>query len=170
MIMTRRHSRLLVITIAVILGLGLATVGCGTEPVINSLAPTTTVTLGQSQPVPGGGVSLAVKFDQPLRTGSTPVWYLTVSNDGVDATLNFSSGQRGEVVLLAADDSEVYRWSAQRTFIQVISTESIPTADSLVYELDGTKLAVPPGEYEMVATVLSSPEISPVSQKVTVEP
>ncbi len=155
---------------AILTALSLTVGACGTEPTIKAQAPTTTTTLGLSQPVPGGTVSLSVRYDLPLRSGSTPVWYLTVSNDGLPAILTFPSGQKGEVVLVGADGAEVYRWSANRTFIQAIANESLPTADSLVYELEGTELKVPPGEYELVASILATPEILPVRQKVIIEP
>ncbi|MBI1845063.1 MAG: hypothetical protein HYR89_10715 [Actinobacteria bacterium] len=165
----RRRARPLLTSIVLVAVLGVSVSACGSEPTIKSLAPTTTMTLGRSHPVPGGRVSLAVRFDQPLRSGTKPVWFLTVSNDGESSNLTFSSGQRGEVVLLAADGSEVYRWSKERTFIQVVTNEAIPTGDSLVYELGDTELVAPPGEYDLVASVLATPAIPPVRQKVTVE-
>ncbi len=169
MVRVRRRAGPLLTSIVLVAVLGVSVSACGSEPTIKSLAPTTTMTLGRSHPVPGGRVSLAVRFDQPLRSGTKPVWFLTVSNDGESSNLTFSSGQRGEVVLLAADGSEVYRWSKERTFIQVVTNEAIPTGDSLVYELGDTELVAPPGEYDLVASVLATPAIPPVRQKVTIE-
>lgn len=140
----------------------------GDEPAIKSAAPTTTVQLGQSRPVPGGVVSLAVRFEEPLRAGSKTVWFLTVSNNGESASLNFPSGQRGEVVLLRADGSEAYRWSAKRSFVQAIAKEQLPTGNTLVYELGDTELSVEPGEYELVASVVATPVIPAVRQKVVI--
>ncbi len=169
MVRVRGRARPLLTSIVLMAGLGVSVSACGSEPTIKSLAPTTTVTLGRSTPVPGGTVSLAVRFEQPLRSGTKPMWFLTVSNDGEPSNLTFSSGQRGEVVLLAADGSEVYRWSKERTFIQVVTDEALPTGNSLVYELGDTELAAPPGEYDLVASVLARPTIPPVRQKVVVE-
>lgn len=156
-------------SLMVLVGVLLAVGACGSEPTIESVAPTTTVTLGRTQPVPGGVVSLAVRFDQPLRSGTKPVWFLTVSNNGESANLTFSSGQRGDVVLLAADGAEVYRWSKERSFIQVVTTEALLTGDSLVYELRDSELTVPPGDYDLVASIVATPEVPPVRLKVTVE-
>lgn len=165
----RSRVRSIATLLAVLAGLGLSVGACGSEPTIESVAPTTTVTLGRTQPVPGGVVSLSVRFDQPLRSGTKPVWYLAVSNNGQAANLTFSSGQRGDIVLLGADGSEAYRWSRERSFIQVVTTEALPTGDSLVYELRDSELAIPPGEYDLVASVAATPEIPPVRLRVTVE-
>lgn len=154
-------------------GLGLLTSflgACGDdEPSIRSLAPTTSTTLAQAHAVPGGGVSLGVRYAEPLRAGSKVVWFLTVSNNGESVKLTFSTGQRGEVVLLRADGSEAYRWSGDKSFIQSLASQELTTGNSLVYELTEADLDVPAGEYELVASVVSKPEVAPFRQKVAIQ-
>lgn len=114
-----------------------------------------------------GELTLAVEHDG-LRAGELVTWRLTVTNGtGADVTLAFRSGQSGDVVL-RADGEERYRWSEGMAFTEAIREEPLAAGDSATYELTGGPLAVPPGDYDLEATLVSDPAPPPVTDEVAV--
>jgi hypothetical protein len=118
----------------------------------------------------GGGVTLVVAYE-PARpvTGAAVTWSLRVSNGGPEAvTLRFSSAKRGDVVLEDDRRQEVYRWSGDRAFTQVLHEEEIPRGGEVVYRLEEPALPVGPGEYDLVATLAAEPEVGPDRQRLRI--
>lgn len=116
------------------------------------------------------GLSLRVGFSpEPLQAEAPVTWSLEVRNNTADpVTLVFSSAKRGDVVLLR-DGNEIYRWSAERVFPQVIRSEPLGPGERTVYRLEEPRLAVDPGPYELAASLAAEPAPSPVRRGVTVE-
>lgn len=68
------------------------------------------------------------------RPGDTLMVTLTLTNAGPDtARWRFSTGQRYDVAILAADGAPVWRWGAERMFMQMLGEEWLAPGDSLVY-------------------------------------
>lgn len=123
---------------------------------------------GTTVPVPGGGLSLALRHPDPLRAGAPVTWTLAVRNDGPEAvTLTFSSGQRGDVVLLQAG-SERYRWSRGRVFTQALAEMPLAPGEGRSFDLEDERLDVQPGQYELVASLASQPAPPPAARRVTI--
>lgn len=60
----------------------------------------------------------------------------TVENEGSDAELlRFNDGQEADVVVRAAGQ-EVFRWSADRMFMQVIHQVELEPGETEVYEME----------------------------------
>ncbi len=147
--------------VAVFLGLvALGAVACG----------------GDDAPAPGGDgatigtvvLSLAYEPDPPV-TGGAVTWTLTVRNDGEEpATLTFPSGKRGDVVLEDERRQEVYRWSGDRLFTEAVSKVELAPGQALPFTLEEAALSVPPGEYDVVATLAAEPEVGPDRQRLRI--
>ena len=71
------------------------------------------------------------------RVGSDRVEFVfTVENDGTEPEiLRFNDGQEADVVVRAAGQ-EVYRWSADRMFMQVIHQVELEPGETEVYEME----------------------------------
>jgi hypothetical protein len=133
---------------------------CGGDPDLSGNAPSDSG---------AGELALAVSWDEGLVAGAPVTWVLTVTNGRPEpVTLEFRNGQQGDVVLTTDDGSEVYRWSADRSFTGALVEHPLPAGASLVFELAGEQLAVEPGTYQLQATVPSEPPVPPVEQTVTV--
>jgi hypothetical protein len=120
----------------------------------------------------GGDDRLSLSFGfepDPLRAGEAVRWSLSVTNvsDGV-VTLTFASGEEGDVVL-SQDGQERYQWSAGRSFTQAVRTVELAPGATHHVALDDT-LAVEPGAYDLLATVVSEPSPAPAARTVTVDP
>jgi hypothetical protein len=88
-----------------------------------------------------------------LRSGAPVEWRFAVVNRGAaPATLAFRSGQRGDVALGG------YRWSRDRMFLQALGSETVAPGETWRFTLEG-ELDVPPGSYDLVATVTARPEL-----------
>lgn len=124
---------------------------------------------GDDEAHSGGGLDLGVTSDpDPPRSGEPVVWDLRVRNGGDEpATLTFSSGKDGDVVLRRGGE-EVYRWSAGRLFTQAVRKEVIGPGEERTYRLEEAALPVEPGAYELVATLAAEPAPGPVRQRVDV--
>jgi hypothetical protein len=95
-------------------------------------------------------------------------WRLTVTNEGDgDVTLQFASGQQGDVVL-RRDGVEVYRWSEGRMFAQAITCIGLAPGESHTVELADHPVDVPPGTYDLEATLTSQPAPPPVHRQLRV--
>ncbi|HSH59129.1 MAG TPA: BsuPI-related putative proteinase inhibitor [Acidimicrobiales bacterium] len=114
------------------------------------------------------GLSLTLSHSEPLRAKSPVTWTLGVRNAGPEpVTLTFSSGQRGDVVLLQGG-AERYRWSMGKAFTQVFGEMTIGPGQVESFELKDDTLDVEPGQYELVASLKSQPSPTEVRQAVTV--
>ena len=123
----------------------------------------------------GGGMSLRFHIEpDPPQTGKPVTWVLEVRNEGVEAvTLTFSSGKSGDVTLRRAgkdgkEGKAVYRWSSGRFFTEAVRHEVVRPNRDKVYRLDEPKLAVEPGQYEVVASLASEPAPEPVRRAMSV--
>jgi len=96
------------------------------------------------------------------RVGETTTFTVAVDNPtGAAVSLLFPSGRRYDIVALAGD-VEVWRWSAQRDFVDEEATVSFPPGVSLLGRetwdwRDGAGAPLAPGTYRFVSTLTSSP-------------
>jgi hypothetical protein len=118
----------------------------------------------------GGTVVLSLAYEpDPPVTGGPVTWTLTVRNNGeAPATLTFPSGKRGDVVLEDERRQQVYRWSGDRLFTEAVSTVALEPGQELPFPLEEAKLSVPPGEYDVVATLAAEPEVGPDRQRLRI--
>lgn len=119
----------------------------------------------------GGGTdgpALSLRHTEPLRSGAPVRWTLVVANGGGAAVdLVFPSGRDGDVVLRQGG-AERYRWSAERFFTQGVRTVRVEAGAGATFVLDDGPLRVPPGTYELVASLAARPRLAEVTRQVTV--
>ena len=126
------------------------------------------VSAGSTAGTGAGGLSLSVAFDEPLHSGQTVTWRLTVDNrSSSPVTLRFRSGKQGDVVL-AQGGKEMYRWSAGRMFSQAVREIPVDAGASTVLTLEQDQLKVPPGDYDLMAEAGCDPSPGVVHRPVTV--
>lgn len=121
----------------------------------------------------GGGLALKLEIEpERPRSGEAVTWTLKVVNAGVEAvTLTFPSAQRGDVVLRRKGRrTPVYRWSADRFFAEAVTEERLRPNHDQRYELREKALAVPPGDYDLEATLKATPTPDPVRRGIRVAP
>lgn len=102
-----------------------------------------------------GQLELRVSTDRArYAPGDTILATFSVTNAGVRLTVRFSSGQRYDFALLDAAGREIWRWSAERGFIQVLGEETVEPGGSLRYQ---ERIAAPreAGTYRLVAELVS---------------
>ena len=116
----------------------------------------------------GAELSLAVSWGEAVVAGEPVTWALTVTNEGAPVTLEFRSGQLGDVVLIGDDGREAYRWSNDRSFTAALVERPLDAGASETFELAEESLDIEPGSYRLTATVRSDPAIPPAEQTVTV--
>lgn len=123
------------------------------------------VTEAPQAPVSGeGNLQLAFAISPPSPVDGRPVhWVFEVSNVGTEPlTLNFSSGQRIEVVLFAEGGEEAYRWSADRAFTQALEDVILEPDSSIPIVRSDELTDLEPGAYLVQASLATSEPDSPV--------
>jgi hypothetical protein len=87
--------------------------------------------------------------------GDTVVAVLDLANrGGGEAVLQFSSGQRYDLALLAEAGDTLWRWSNERGFIQVLGEERLAAGAALHWE-EPVVLPATPGRYLLNAWLTS---------------
>ncbi len=89
---------------------------------------------------------------EPLVSGKPANFEITVTNTAdTDIPLVFSSSQQADV-LLSKDGEQVYDWSSNRVFAEVIRCQTLAPGEVFTVQLAETNpLDVPPGEYVLTA-------------------
>lgn len=106
-----------------------------------------------------------VRFTMPVepeQAGGMVWWVFDVTNlTEAPLDLTFGSGQRGEVIL-SSGGVERYRWSDEKVFTQAVEVQTAEPGASVPVVLNDS-VQLPPGEYEVSATVTASlgPEGAP---------
>ena len=91
--------------------------------------------------------------DLGIVVGEPAVWPFDLTNGtDTDVTLTFTDAQRIEVTL-NTDAGEVYRWSDDMMFAQMIGEEQLPAGTTIPYVLTAEPIDLPPGEYIATAWV-----------------
>ena len=114
------------------------------------------------------GVSLDVRHTEPLRSGEPVRWTLVLRNDNPNRLdLRFSSGKDGDVVLRQGGQ-ERYRWSTGHLFTEALRELTVGPNETRTFALEDPELAVPAGDYDLVATLASDKKVPAFERKVTV--
>lgn len=103
-------------------------------------------------------------------SGEPVRWVLELTNPGDEpVAVAFPTTQRGDVRLSEAG-VDVYHWAEPRAFSVVQDVEVVLAGETVSFDLDDDRLAVPPGEYEMLASVRATEVNRVVRETVTVRP
>ncbi|MGI8685927.1 MAG: BsuPI-related putative proteinase inhibitor [Acidimicrobiales bacterium] len=144
-------SRALLVGLAVVGLLGPGAAGCGSD--------------GDGDKAPLGA-SLEMRHSEPLRSGAPVRWTLVLRNDTPNrVAIRFPSGKDGDIVLRQAGE-ERYRWSAGRMFTTAVRDFRVGADETRTFAMEDT-LAVPAGDYELVATLATEKAVAPVRATVT---
>ncbi len=123
---------------------------------------------GEENPEPGPGAAdsadpgapvaganeLATSLIARVRDGGV-AFALNVTNAGAESIrLDFNSGQRFDVSVTDAAGAEVWRWSADRSFIQVLGSETVEPGATLTYDAEWAGAA--PGTYRATGVVTAN--------------
>lgn len=159
------------VVVVLVAGVALVAASCddGDEQVVTE--PSTTSTAPRAGGEAPEGLGLSVAWDpDPLVSGATVTFTVTISNLGPEPVeITYSDGQRADVALLA-DGDEVYRWSDGQVFTQALGRVTLGPGEVLEVPLEAPALPVEPGTYDLVATTPGDPAPPPVETPVTVEP
>ncbi len=108
-----------------------------------------------------GGLRLEASLSRPAyRAGETIEVALSAANAGsAPVSVTFTSGQRFDLVIRRPRGDEVWRWSHDKAFIQVIQTVTLQPGESLSFRIpwgqrDYQGRRVDPGPYEAVAVFM----------------
>lgn len=94
--------------------------------------------------------------DLGIVVGEPATWPFDLTNNtGGDFTLTFTSGQRMDLTL-SDDAGEVYRWSGDMLFSQMIEDVALPAGERLPYVLVAEPIDLPAGEYTANAWVTAT--------------
>ena len=122
---------------------------------------------GGGEMTAGVGVSLELRHTEPLRSGAPVRWTLVLRNDTPNQVdVRFGSGKDGDVVLRQAGE-ERYRWSRDRGFVSAVRDLRVGANETRTFAFEDT-LAVPPGDYDLTATLATEKSVPPVTRPVTV--
>ena len=110
----------------------------------------------------GPEVSFTLAPDKTIyATGEPALVRLALRNTTPNPlNLTFTSGQRFDIVIRSQSGAEVYRWSAARTFISLVSEETIAAgernyAETIPLANNGGQ-PLPPGRYSIDAWIANS--------------
>jgi len=91
--------------------------------------------------------------DLGIVVGEPVTWPLDLTNNtNQDITLTFTSGQRMDLTL-SDGSGEVYRWSGDMFFTQMIEEVFLPADGTFPYVLTAEPIDIPPGVYTATAWV-----------------
>ena len=125
----------------------------------------------------GGAAGELERFEMPaaekpdihlevVPTDAAFRFVLTVANNTEHAmAFRFNTGQSYDFVVSANSGAEIWRWSQERGFTQMIRDEQLAPKSKWTYEVvwdgrDNDYRAVPAGTYRVSAVVKSSPPYS----------
>ena len=135
---------------------------------IAGLAAAFTACAGSEEPAPGEGGGATTSDDTSIeptddlatsliaRVGQGSVdFVLNVTNaGGQPIRLDFNSGQRFDVSVTDSAGNGVWHWSADKSFIQSLGTETLEPGATLAYE--ATWPDAPPGSYRALGEITAS--------------
>jgi hypothetical protein len=85
-------------------------------------------------------------------------WPVSVRNVGDESvTLVYPTGQDGDVAIQAHGE-DVYRWSAGLAFSEALRCQVLEPGARYSFTLEGGRLTLADGEYEVIATLAADPE------------
>jgi hypothetical protein len=89
--------------------------------------------------------------DLGVVVGEPAIWPFDLTNNkDEDVTLTFTSGQRMDLVL-SNDSGEVYRWSGDMFFTQIVEEVLLTAGGTFPYVLAAEPIDLPPGVYTATA-------------------
>jgi hypothetical protein len=110
------------------------------------------------------GLHLEASLSRPTyRAGETVEVELRIANAGsAPVSVTFTSGQRFDLAIRRPRGDEVWRWSHDKAFIQVIETLTLEPGQSFSFQIpweqrDYQGRRVDPGPYQAVAVFMGWP-------------
>jgi Intracellular proteinase inhibitor len=117
-----------------------------------------------------GASALIVQVDLlplPARARQQVRWRVRVTNRAATPrTLTFPTSQQADVTLRRGGVVR-YRWSESRSFIPVVDRRTLRAGKSWTFVL-ADRLDVPPGRYELMATIAARPAQKPARATIVV--
>ena len=133
---------------------------CGDALPPDASAPTATpggCPLVRGEPVDGLVAELTLDGGRTAFAQGEPVsMTLSITNCGdEEVTRSYSSGQRYDFVVSDTEQDEVWRWSHDKVFIQVIGSQVFAPGETVTYtevwnQNDNTGEQVTPGQYDVL--------------------
>lgn len=125
----------------------------GTATATASPTPTATPVLGS--PLTVGPLTIQVGTDKETYQPGEPVAMILIVAASEPTMLYYRSSQRFEFAVAGADGQALWRWSADRTFLQVLGQETVEPGVELAYrevwgQSDSEGSRVPPGVYTVI--------------------
>ena len=122
----------------------------GTATATASATPTATPVVGS--PVTVGSLTIRVGNDKEVYQSGDPVAVTLIMSASESTSLYYRSSQRFDFAVADADGRVIWRWAADRAFLQVLGEGTIEPGAELVYrevwgQRDSGGSRVPPGVY-----------------------
>ena len=116
--------------------------------------------------IPGRQIEVSLATDKQSYGSDEPIaLQLEITNrTGELATFEFSNGQRFDFVIQDEAGASVWRWSADKAFIQVLGEEQLAPGESLIYE-ERFEGSLQVGTYTVLGMLVASNE--PLEVRIT---
>ena len=101
-----------------------------------------------------GSLYLTLQTDKVTYRAGEPIALLLKLNNrsGRDTTLQFSSGQRYDFQIVNESGETAWTWSADRSFMQALSSETLAADGALEYR-EECAAPLPPGRYAVSGSI-----------------
>ena len=104
-----------------------------------------------------GSLYLTLQTDKSSYRAGEPIELLLKLNNrsARDTTLQFSSGQRYDFQIVNESGETAWTWSADRSFIQALSSEQLGADAALEYR-EQIATPLPPGTYTVIGSITTT--------------
>jgi hypothetical protein len=135
----------------------------GGEPVTGELCPPLDQFVGPES------LQAGLSAEPAIVNGAGTTWVISLKNvTDQPITLDFADGRVADIVL-KQDGKEVYRWSAGRSFPQVMRCERIYAGGTVSYRIaEERPFTLAPGTYDGSLIWVSTPNPADITASITV--
>ena len=134
------------------------------------LLPLLALTLAADCPgvntAPGSDMLRATLTASPAGPSAVSLTLAVTNTSRAPVTLTFGSSQQFDFTVRRADGASVWTWSADRSFLTVITSRTLAAGETVTYSAQWT--SAPPGTYVATGSVTGSPRPADASATVTV--
>jgi len=136
-------------------------------PDIEAPAPDAGACEDVSASTDGSGLEVTLGTEDQLVPGAID-WPLSVRNVGDEpVTLVYPTGQDGDVAI-RQEGEDVYRWSAGQAFTEALRCQVLEPGARYSFTLEGGRITLAEGAYEVVATLAADPSPDEVVRPVQI--